>query len=173
MCPGPGHSAADRSLSVTYTTDDIIVHSHAGDDWRLCKDFVRAKLGLVERGHGERVHHAPKVARLSVNGSERSSQAGAIWRGATPIGGTPAELYLASRGLSYTGDTLRWHPHCPFGAERLGCMVALVRNIITNAPQAIHRTAINAAGRNLSHLGANGRRAWVRSAVLGQINRRC
>jgi len=36
-------------------------------------------------------------------------------------------------------------------------MVALVRNIITNEPQAIHRTALGADGRKLSHLGSNGR----------------
>jgi phage/plasmid primase-like uncharacterized protein len=36
-------------------------------------------------------------------------------------------------------------------------MIALVRNIRTNEPQAVHRTAIDAAGRKLSHLGSNGR----------------
>ena len=47
--PGPGHSAADRSLSVKIndTGDDIIVNTFAtGDDPIACKDFVRSKLGL-------------------------------------------------------------------------------------------------------------------------------
>jgi len=120
--PGPGHSVADRSLSVTLATGDIIVHSHAGDDWRLCKDFVRAKLGLARRGNEERVDHVQQMVGLSVNGLECSDKAGAIWRQATPIGGTPAELYLSGRGLNYTGDALRWHSNCPFGTERWGCM---------------------------------------------------
>jgi 5S rRNA maturation endonuclease (ribonuclease M5) len=46
--PGPGHSAADRSLVVKLNDagDDIIVHSFANDDPIECKDFVRSKLGL-------------------------------------------------------------------------------------------------------------------------------
>jgi hypothetical protein len=47
LCPGPGHSANDRSLSVKPGRDgDILVHSHAGDDAMTCKDFARSKLGL-------------------------------------------------------------------------------------------------------------------------------
>jgi putative DNA primase/helicase len=43
--PGPGHSNRDRSLSVLITGTDFIVHSFAGDDWRVCKDYVRSRLG--------------------------------------------------------------------------------------------------------------------------------
>ena len=49
LCPGPGHSAKDRSLAVKpdpNRPDDIICYSHAGDDWRGCKDYAREKLGL-------------------------------------------------------------------------------------------------------------------------------
>ena len=49
--PGPGHSAHDRSLSVTLDAnapDGFLVHSFAGDDPLACKDHVRAKLGLPE-----------------------------------------------------------------------------------------------------------------------------
>ena len=48
-CPGPGHSAEDRSLSVKIHPDsqgDIVVHSYAGDDPIACKDYVREKGGL-------------------------------------------------------------------------------------------------------------------------------
>ena len=45
-CPGPGHKPHDRSLVVWFEGDDFRVHSHAGDDWQLCKDHVRAVLGL-------------------------------------------------------------------------------------------------------------------------------
>jgi hypothetical protein len=48
-CPGPGHSAKDRSLSVKLTgngDDDFVVHSFANDDDLVCKDYVREKLGL-------------------------------------------------------------------------------------------------------------------------------
>jgi putative DNA primase/helicase len=47
LCPGPGHSAKDRSLSVTIGKDgEPIVHSFSGDDWKLCRDYVRSRLGL-------------------------------------------------------------------------------------------------------------------------------
>jgi 5S rRNA maturation endonuclease (ribonuclease M5) len=47
--PGPGHSAEDRSLSVTpdaSAPDRFLVHSFAGDDDVICKDYVRKKLGM-------------------------------------------------------------------------------------------------------------------------------
>jgi hypothetical protein len=47
--PGPGHSAKDRSLSITVdpgAPDGFLVYSFAGDDSILCKDYVRQKAGL-------------------------------------------------------------------------------------------------------------------------------
>src|SRR5262249_7361210 len=49
LAPGPGHSPADRSLSVKLepdAPDGFVVHSFAGDDPITCRDHVRAKLGL-------------------------------------------------------------------------------------------------------------------------------
>jgi RecA-family ATPase len=49
LCPGPNHSATDRSLSVKVdddAPDGFLVHSFAGDDPLVCKDYVREKLGL-------------------------------------------------------------------------------------------------------------------------------
>jgi RecA-family ATPase len=48
LAPGPGHSAADRSMSVKLDAnapDGFLVHSFAGDDPIQCKDYVRHKLG--------------------------------------------------------------------------------------------------------------------------------
>ena len=50
--PGPGHSRADRSLSIKINPsapDGFIVHSFAGDSPTDCRDHVRAALG-----HGAR-----------------------------------------------------------------------------------------------------------------------
>jgi putative DNA primase/helicase len=52
--PGPGHSSKDRSLSVLITGSDVIVHSFAGDDWRVCKDYVRSRLGEPASDLGRR-----------------------------------------------------------------------------------------------------------------------
>jgi hypothetical protein len=41
LCPGPEHSACDRSLSVKFdpaAPSGLLVHSFAGDDWRVCRD---------------------------------------------------------------------------------------------------------------------------------------
>jgi hypothetical protein len=60
LCPGPGHSAADRSLSVKIDAgapDGFVVHSFAGDDPIACRDHVRAKAGLEPfkpNGNGKR-----------------------------------------------------------------------------------------------------------------------
>ena len=59
LCPGPGHSERDRSLSVTPSAaapDGFLVHSFAGDDTIACKDYVRTKLDLPEfkpNGHAK------------------------------------------------------------------------------------------------------------------------
>ena len=47
--PGPGHSRNDRSLSVRLSAtapDGFLVNSHAGDDWRDCRDHVKHALGM-------------------------------------------------------------------------------------------------------------------------------
>lgn len=51
VCPGPGHSAKDRSLSVKLDPDapeGFIVNSFSDDDPIQCREHVRAKLGLPE-----------------------------------------------------------------------------------------------------------------------------
>jgi 5S rRNA maturation endonuclease (ribonuclease M5) len=52
LCPGPRHSAADRSLAVKPDKDDdegFVINSFAGDGWKDCRAHVRKKLGLPER----------------------------------------------------------------------------------------------------------------------------
>jgi hypothetical protein len=49
QCPGPNHSRRDRSLTVWIepdAPDGFRVYSHAGDDALVCKDYIRAQLGM-------------------------------------------------------------------------------------------------------------------------------
>jgi RecA-family ATPase len=49
LCPGPGHSAKDRSLSIRIdgnAPDGFVVNSFSTDDPINCKDYVRQCLGL-------------------------------------------------------------------------------------------------------------------------------
>lgn len=62
--------------------------------------------------------------------------------------GTPAEAYLASRGLSLPGgDVIRFHPRCPRGTgERLPAMVAAMTDTVSNEFTGIHRTFLAPGG---------------------------
>ena len=49
LCPGPGHTDSDRSLSVKPSKDNpegFITHSFAGDSCPECREHVRKKCGL-------------------------------------------------------------------------------------------------------------------------------
>jgi Toprim domain/CHC2 zinc finger len=80
-----------------------------------------------------------------------------LWIEARPLIGSPAERYLRdTRGIDTSRlpasihEALRFHPHCPFGANsRVPCLIALMRDPLSDAPVGIHRTALtrDAAGR--------------------------
>ena len=49
IAPGPGHSRRDRSMTVRPSAtapNGFLVYSHAGDDYRPCRDYVRKALGI-------------------------------------------------------------------------------------------------------------------------------
>jgi putative DNA primase/helicase len=150
LCPGPGHSPKDRSLSITLSStapDGFALFSHAGDDWRDCRDHVKRKLGLPL---GPRQHEArpAAAAREPVRGQDDRAQgvtttadAMALWRGSVDGRGTPVERYLnVERKLDLDPylavAVLRWHS----GA---GAMLVLFRNILTGAPQAVERVFLD------------------------------
>jgi RecA-family ATPase len=71
LCPGPGHSPNDKSLSVKISADgtDIIVHSFAEDDAIVCKDYAREKIGLpafTPNGNG-RAPRRPRASRADLD----------------------------------------------------------------------------------------------------------
>jgi hypothetical protein len=171
LCPGPGHSAGDRSLAVWLTGDgNFGVHSHAGDDWQACKDYVRQRLGLPQWRPGDGRDRRVEPARLrafdraavtaeserrerSDDDLVRIARAVAIWDGAADPRGTLAEQYLASRKLALDNDVagtvLRYHPACPWRDENTGrtnfipCMVAAFRSVDDDAITAVHRIRLD------------------------------
>ena len=77
-----------------------------------------------------------------------------IWEEGTCIWDTPAQAYLASRrcGDMFPPDrdaSFRFHQRCVFGEETHPCLLTLLRNIETNEPQAVHRTALTLDGRKV------------------------
>jgi putative DNA primase/helicase len=140
LCPGPGHSPQDRSLSVTPSAaapDGFIVYSHAGDDWRDCRDLVMARLG-----HARRQYKRPVI--------DRSAPAVALWDSAQDPGSI-IERYLSGRGLQLPDDVagrvVRFHPRCPWrdGGGAVGrrtAMLTAFRSIADDRLVAVHRTLL-------------------------------
>ena len=57
LAPGPGYSRGDRSLCVRFEAnapEGFVVNSFANDDWKLCRDYVRQRLGLPQWEPGDR-----------------------------------------------------------------------------------------------------------------------
>jgi hypothetical protein len=113
LCPGPGHSLRDRSLSVRLSAtapDGFLAFSHAGDDWRASRDHVRAKLDLSRENDPRRAlqaHRRPAEPRPEhADGrGEKTASALALWRESTDPRGTIVEIYLGYRDL-HLGDDL-------------------------------------------------------------------
>jgi hypothetical protein len=88
--------------------------------------------------------------------AEHNSQnAVRIWRSSVSIRGTVAERYLAQvrcieiDQIPDLDDVLRFDPHCPFGDNRLPCLIALVRDVLTDETKAIQRTALAPDGQKI------------------------
>lgn len=159
-CAGPNHSASDRSLRVTISVDDFVVFSFAGDDFRVCRDYVKHRLGLPtnwkpEAGSFDIKPVDPqadeKILRLALR----------IWDNAGHIRGSLAEKYLRSRHC-YVPDakSLRFTSSCYYAKnDYRPAMIALFTDILTGKPIGIHRTYLNPDGTKLDkkmlgkHLG--------------------
>jgi putative DNA primase/helicase len=162
LCPGPGHSRRDRSLSIRINPaapEGFLVHSFAGDDPLACREYARDALGLSassEERHRQARRQPSRSFAIAPDGDDdlnRSAFALRLWREACDPHGTLVEEYLASRNLTLSddiaGDVIRFHPALKFDGASAGAMVALFRDIQTNEPRAIHRTFLDSAARKL------------------------
>src|SRR5262245_3727947 len=141
LCPGPGHSLKDRSLAVTIdiaAPDGFLVHSFAGDDWFVCRDYVRSRLGLPawepgdERDRRIRPDRVKAWDRAAIDREadqdfylwtpeqrRRIRSAELVWDEAVDPCGTLAETYLREQRRldlpdDLTGHVLRYHAGCPW-----------------------------------------------------------
>jgi putative DNA primase/helicase len=155
LAPGPGHGLRDRSLSVKISVgspDGFIVCSFAGDDWRVCRDYVKSRLGLSTF---EPAPREPKPAAGGDGEQRRIERAVCIWNEARNPRGTVAEKYLRSRALQLDDDVasvaLRFHPRCPWRDDAgetifVPAMVAAMRSVVNDHITAIHRTRLSPEG---------------------------
>jgi hypothetical protein len=88
-----------------------------------------------------------------------------LWEQAKPIADTLAEHYLTGRHIDVAqlpADVpLRFHSHCPIGNNTYPCLLALFRDVETDTPAGILRTALTPDGR---------RRLDCKKQALGRWN---
>lgn len=155
VCPGPGHSPRDRSLSVRFDSaapDGFIVHSFADDDPILCRDHVRAALGIERRFRSAAGPVRPVLGVPVGDEAGRIAAALRLWDEARDVRGTLAERYLAGRSLDVDDrarQSLRFHPALRYDGGTTPAMVALLRDLRTDAPCGIHRTFLGPDGTKL------------------------
>jgi hypothetical protein len=131
--------------------DGFICGSFSGDDWKICKDYIKAKLGLAP-GDVREIRAAKSPAPVDHGEEAKIHRAIEIWSDARDPRGSLAETYLASRALILPDGifhVLRFHPSCPWGRERIPALVALFRDIVTDEARGIHRTALSPDGQKI------------------------
>jgi putative DNA primase/helicase len=176
--PGPGHSPEDRSLSIKVdanASDGFVVYSHAGDDWKACRDYVRSQLGLPGWQPGDKQNRRIPPSQTekrdfamieaeaawprdwTKDQQSRIDRARRIWDEADDPRGTLAETYLQQhRQLELpnelAGSVLRFHSACPWRDENTGrtitvpALIAAFRQIDGDIITGIHRIRLNADG---------------------------
>lgn len=144
LCPGPGHSKRDRSLSVTFHADgSFTVNSFSTDDFRDCRDHVKAILGMSD--DSPVTVSAPLASISSGSSAARIAAMGRLWAQCVPIKGTLAEQYLSRRGLAYDGDGWRFRP-----TSR--ALVGIITDALTGDPIGWHETLLDAEGNKTGRL---------------------
>jgi hypothetical protein len=175
MCRCPAHDDRTPSLSVRPGERRLLFHCFAGCETQAVIDALRG-LRLLDPGVP-----AARAPESPADPGRRSREAAArLWSAARPIGNSPAESYLESRGLVASGRDLRYHARTPLGRGALAvfrpALLAAVRD--ASGLVAVHRTfldlgparlaAIPAPRRALGRLGEDAVRLWPPAdGVLG------
>jgi hypothetical protein len=161
----PAHDDRKASLSLRDGPDGLMVHCFTGCAPRDVYDALRAQ-GLLDQKWKET--KPGYIERDSIYGNHRDDDAArtakalALWDEAKPISDTLAVKYLANRGITQlppnVNETLRFHPKVIFGKDDADqwrfapCLLCLVRNIVTDHPQAVHRIGLTLDGDKLERL---------------------
>lgn len=128
MCCCPAHADRTPSLSITLGKRAVLVHCFAGCTNEAVMQAM-ARLGVriadLFDGTGGSITTKPRVDIADRNAFR-------LWLEASSPAGSPAERYLAGRGITVRSPDLRFHPRMPLGPKGevrfLPAMVAAVRN---------------------------------------------
>jgi len=156
--PAPGHSQADRSVSLWLQEGRLIVHTFGDGDWRAVMDELR-RLRLIGRHGDPGLHPSVAFGRCAIvdtSARERQAVAMRLWESGRPVPGTLSERHLRSRAVmrdSSEACALRHGPEVAVAAYREAgyrrpALLAAVRSV-DGALTAVE----------ITYLAANGRRA--------------
>lgn len=156
MCRCPAHRDRTPSLSVRLGRKRLLFHCFAGcDNGAVLQALHALRLpGAASWSPAER-HDAPDDL------SRRAAQQ--LWSDARAAAGSPAELYLAGRGIKPT-PALRFHPRTPLGPKPFTRFSPAMIASVTDATGliAVHRSFLSRDGRRLT-------RREPRRAALGRL----
>jgi hypothetical protein len=135
----------------------FIAHSFAGDDWRTCRTFIRARLGLAyeTRRRQEPAARSQPRQRDRMTDAESLERARFLWSLRQPIDGTPVEMYLRA-ARAYRGPipcTIGYlpprHGHGPAMIAAFALAIEIEPGILELRPsevRAVHITKLAADG---------------------------
>lgn len=157
LCPGPGHSPRDRSLSVRLSAtapDGFVVHSFAGDDWRECRDHVSERLGPAAQRRSPLPQCGVAQTRKRVPAG-RDTRARWLWSQRQPILRSIAERYLREpRG--YLGPIPATLGYLPPRGERGPAMIAVCGLTTEPEPEVLAIADEDVRAVHLTHLLPDG-----------------
>jgi putative DNA primase/helicase len=120
--PAPGHSAADRSISLLISDGRLVIHGFGGVDWRAMRDELRRR-GFIDADGRLAGGGAAAGWATPPDPRTRSAVAALLWDGVMPLGrGDPAATHLTRRGVrcGLEARNLGRHPGAPVSVYRPG-----------------------------------------------------
>ena len=121
--PAPGHSPADRSVSLLLEGDRVVVHTFGDGDWRAVLDHLRAHQLIDATGAPISVGSAREaVGRSAVTSHhERRDAARRLWEGGRAVQRTLSERHCRLRGVTRElpgPEALRHNSQAPVSVYR-------------------------------------------------------
>ena len=148
MCCCPAHDDRTPSLSVTLGRKAILFHCFAGcSNEEVIAALDRQGVRSRDLFDGSGAVAADRPEKRAFNSNARR-----LWHSATAISDSPAEGYLALRGILHASDQLRYLERTPLGPRgAVRFLPAMLAAVTTDMGIiAIHRTFLDAPSAKLA-----------------------
>lgn len=172
----PAHDDQSPSLSIKETPEGkLLLYCFAGCSF----DEIIHATALQNSNFRDQNAYRPKydTAKAAFDLKQRVSKARDIWQETEILAGTLAEAYLATRGIEYWSEDIRFHPNLYFSQKKSQgpAMVCAIRR--DKQFVGVHRTFLDQAGNKLCkmmlgdckggavHLGGTGNPLTVSEGI--------